>query len=411
MAQRTKETAQEFEDLSSYSSAPKRKKRGRRGLVAVQIVLVAVCVLLIAIGSMMIYLSTDLLADLTTNTITKDPEKLGIPIDAELDDSVTNIAIFGVDARNGDFTGKSDIIMILTVDNRHKKLKMSSILRDSKVRIEGQTLTGEAIDWETKINAAYEEGGPELAIRTINQVFSPEGSPLAVRDYVTVNFANMAAIVDAFGGVDVELTAEEAREINRNLWSLSREVEDQMAEDQAEGVFEGESYPVITAEDYIRDEGVPLDIEGGNYTGGVYHLNGNRAVAYARIRSIGNDYARVERQQVVFSLLIEKLMDMGVTDYPALIRQLMPFCETSLGLDDIVGMTPLLLNGFSIETLSVPDKEYEEDIYDGLAEDGVAYVTYDITPAAERLNSFIYEETSPYWEQYGNTGSAPHSAD
>ena len=94
--------------------------------------------------------------------------------------------------------------MILTVDNKHQKLKLTSILRDSEVTIDGERFNGEYIHYTDKINAAYNLGGPELAIRTLNQNFG-----LDIRDYVTVNFANMAAIVDAFGGVDITMTADE----------------------------------------------------------------------------------------------------------------------------------------------------------------------------------------------------------
>ena len=400
MARNRQEDEQEFEDLSSYSSTSghSRQDRPRKGPDVPKIIGIAVCVLLLLIGGIMIYAATYLLEGLTTTSITKDPEKLGISPTAIIDDSVTNIALFGVDSRNGDFTGYSDVIMIFTVDNKHRKLKMTSILRDSKVPIEGETLNGEYMNWDTKINAAYAYGGPELAIRTLNQNYG-----LDIENYVTINFSNMAAIVDAFGGVDVELTAEEVREINRNLWSLSQEVLDQIEKDREEGTYGEQEYPVIRREDYIFDEEAGLDIEGGYYTDGVYHLNGNQAVAYSRIREVGNDYARVGRQQTVFRLLINRLLDMGAIDYLSLIKDMMPYCETSLDLGGIMGLTPILTGNFSVESIKVPEIAYETDLFDGMAEDEIYYLIYDVAPAAERISSFVYEEVSPYWEIYGNT--------
>ncbi len=405
MARRIRESEQGFEDLSSYSSAkaPKKQKSRQRGITAAKIAAAVCCALLLLLGGVMIYAATVLLEGLTTTTITKDPEKLGISPTAIMDESITNIALFGVDSRNDDFSGQADVIMIFTVDNKHRKLKMTSILRDSKVPIEGETLKGEYLNWDTKINAAYFYGGPELAIRTLNQNFG-----LGIENYVTINFAHMAAIVDAFGGVDVELTAEEAREINRNLWSLSQEVLDQMEEDREDGTYENRQYPVILREDYILDTNGELNIDGGSYTGGMFHLNGNQAVAYGRIRAIGNDYARVERQQKVFQLLIDRLLNMGITDYPGLIKEMMPHCETSLGLGDIVALTPILTGNFTVESIKVPDIQYETDLFDGRAEDEIYYLIYDVAPAAQRISSFIFEESSPYWETYGNT--AEHSA-
>ena len=78
------------------------------------------------------------------------------------------------------------------------------------------------VNYTDKINAAYSLGGPELAIRTLNQNFG-----LDIRDDVTVNFAYMAAIVDAFGGVNITMTGEEVYQLNANLWALSQEVEDE----------------------------------------------------------------------------------------------------------------------------------------------------------------------------------------
>lgn len=400
MARSRRKGRQEFEDLSSYSSVSERpkQKKSHGKISAVKVAVIVVCALLLLVGGILIYIATDLLEGLTTATITKDPEKLGISPTAIMDDSVTNIALFGVDSRNNDFSGQSDVIMILTVDNKHRKLKMTSILRDTKVPIEGETLTGEYMNWDTKINAAYAYGGPELAIRTLNQNFG-----LGIENYVTINFANMAAIVDAFGGVDVELSAEEMRGINRNLWSLSQEVLDQIDEDKEEGTYEEKEYPVILREDYFRNADGSLDIEGGAYAGGTYHLNGARAVAYGRIREVGNDYARVERQQTIFRLLLDRLLNMGITDYPGLIREMMPYCETSLGLEDIVGLTPILTGDFSVESIRVPDIAYETDLFDGMAEDNIYYLIYDVAPAAERISSFIFEESSPYWEKFGNT--------
>lgn len=409
MSRKNRQIDQEFEDLSSYSSTGEYQKRrkGKRWLTAAKAVAAVLCVLLVVAGAVMIYISTDLLEGLTTTTITQDPERLGIDVNNEnivRDESIKNIALFGVDARNDAFQGQSDVIMVLTVDNKHDKVKMTSILRDSRVPVEGRTLTGDTMDWDTKINAAYYYGGPELALRTLNRNFS-----LDITDYVTINFANMAVVVDAFGGVDMDVTAEEVREINKNLWALSQEVLDQMEEDKEEGVFSERSYPSITRDDFIPDASGELNVDSGNYTGGTLHLNGNQAVAYGRIRYIDSDFGRVDREQKVLRALIGRMKELKFSDYPSLIKQLMPYCETSLDLDDILGLTPILTSDFTIESIRIPDPEQETDLYDGKGEDGLDYLIYDTTQAAKRISSFLYEELSPYWDQYGNTaeGSEP----
>lgn len=401
MARKNVNSSAEFEDVSSYSSSKeyKKRKKNRRGRAVLRGIAIFFCLIFILCGSGLVYVSTNLLSGLSTTTIAKDDDSLGIDTkNIVMDDSIKNIALFGLDSRNGEFTGRSDVIMILSVDNKHGKLKLTSILRDSELTIEGESNDGSYLNYVDKINAAYYYGGPELAIRTINQNFG-----LDIRDYVTINFANMASIVDAFGGVDIELTAEEVEAVNDNLWALSQEVEDQKAIDQENGTYNDQVYSEITYEDYLPTVNGDVDLMYGEYEGGMYHLNGNQAVAYGRIRKIDSDYQRVERQQTVFSALVGKLEGMGLTDYTGLIQQLMPYCETSLDLTDILGMTPILFTGFSISSISVPDPDYETDLFDGQDSSNIYHMIYDPTGAAKRISSFIYEEDSPYWNEYGDT--------
>lgn len=401
MARRDHFASQGFEDVSSYSSSKeyKKRKKNRRGRAVLRGIAVFFCLLFILCGSGLVYVSTNLLANLTTTSIAKDNDSLGIDTEnIVMDSSIKNIALFGVDSRNGDFTGLSDVIMILSVDGVHGKLKLTSILRDSELSINGETLNGDYVNYTAKINNAYRLGGPELAIRTLNRNFG-----LDIREYVTVNFANMAAIVDAFGGVDMELTAEEVGAINDNLWALSQEVEDQKERDMANGTYEEQTYSEIKSTDYFPDVNGEINIAYGEYEGGTYHLNGNQAVAYGRIRYVDSDWGRVERQQKVFSALVGKVTELSWSDYPSLIQQMMPYCETNLDLTDVMGLAPILLTDFTISSISMPNADYETDLFSDYDSSGAYRMIYDATGAAQRISAFIYEESSPYWEQYGDT--------
>ena len=401
MARRDHFASQGFEDVSSYSSSKeyKKRKKNRRGRAVLRGIAVFFCLVFILCGSGLVYVSTNLLANLTTTSIAKDNDSLGIDTEnIVMDSSIKNIALFGVDLRNGDFTGLSDVIMILSVDGVHGKLKLTSILRDSELSINGETLNGDYVNYTAKINNAYQLGGPELAIRTLNRNFG-----LDIREYVTVNFANMAAIVDAFGGVDMELTAEEVGAINDNLWALSQEVEDQKERDMANGTYEEQTYSEIKSTDYFPDVNGEINIAYGEYEGGTYHLNGNQAVAYGRIRYVDSDWGRVERQQKVFSALVGKVTELSWSDYPSLIQQMMPYCETNLDLTDVMGLAPILLTDFTISSISVPNADYETDLFSDYDSSGAYRMIYDATGAAQRISAFIYEESSPYWEQYGDT--------
>ena len=323
MAKR-KQHRDEFQDISSYSSKQaykkNQKKKKRTGL---KVFLSFICVILVLVGGVMIYASTVLLGDLKTTTITKDKTELGISEETKSEAGITNIALFGVDARDydgGTFAGRSDAIMVMSIDNVHHKVKLTSIMRDVRVYMGDGSPYDSGYD---KLNHAYMYGGPEQAIRTINQNFG-----LDIQDYVTVNFASMAKIVDAFGGVNIDLTEEEVEQVNINMQDLAVNSPESLSGDIS-------TYAPLSA-----GEGVLL--------------NGDEAVAYGRIRAIGDDNGRVERQQEVLSALLSKASSISKLEYPSIIQQLAPLCETSLTFDKMIGLAQIALTGFDIERLSIP---------------------------------------------------------
>ena len=359
MAKR-KQHRDEFQDISSYSSKQaykkNQKKKQRTGL---KVFLSFICVILVLVGGVMIYASTVLLGDLKTTTITKDKTELGISEETKSEAGITNIALFGVDARDydgGTFAGRSDAIMVMSIDNVHHKVKLTSIMRDVRVYMGDGSPYDSGYD---KLNHAYMYGGPEQAIRAINQNFG-----LDIQDYVTVNFSAMAKIVDAFGGVNIDLTEEEVEQININMRDLAATSPDSMAGDVS-------TYAPLSA-----GEGVLL--------------NGDEAVAYGRIRAIGNDNGRVERQQEVLSALLSKASSISKLEYPSIIQQLAPLCETSLTFDKMIGLAQIALTGFDIERLSIPSdvEGYASDYCEG----GGWMWTYDTDVAAQHIHEFIYED-------------------
>ncbi|MGI6254623.1 MAG: LCP family protein [Acutalibacter sp.] len=385
-----------FQDISSYSSPAKRKadqrameeerraysrntRQGSRGNSSQDIysssrqrpvkkkgspvkkVLVVLLVLVLVVAGSMVYS----LSGLTMTSITNDPAALGIQSSAMSDPQIVNIALFGLDSREDSDSGRSDVIMVLSVDKRHHNLKLTSILRDSEVAIEDYGYD--------KITHAYAYGGPELAIKTLNQNFN-----LDIKNYVTVNFYQMAEIVDAFGGVDLDLTADEVYQLNENLWNLSQE-----------------SPGKIISADFIPNVNGEIDLINGPYQDGSYHLNGNQAVAYARIRHIDSDNVRASRQQRVLEALLQSLKKKNIFQYPGLIRKVSTMCETSMNVGDMLKLMPILFGGLNLETLSIPGDEEQAS---GATLDSGAWVyEYDLTAASQHINRFIYEEKSPYY--------------
>lgn len=266
------------------------------------------------------------------------------------EERITNIALFGVDARAGEGS-RSDAMIILSVDPKRGKVKMSSLMRDAYVSIEDHGMT--------KLCHAYAYGGPELAIKTINQNFQMD-----ITEYATVNFNQMADIVDAIGGVDLEVTEEELKEANKTLWEYC-------------------IYNDLIWDDYKFTEA------------GLQTLNGPQAVAYGRIRKgkTGGDEARTSRQQEILEKMMQKVMDMSVLKYPGLAAQLMPMMESSLSSTELLGLaTQVLSHGRpQIQRATFP---CAGDWSPKTTSGGLSVVAYDDAVAVDRLHKFIYDDIS-----------------
>jgi len=294
-------------------------------------------------------------------------EDLGISPEKQVDTStdITNIALFGVDSRSNAFKGNSDSIMILSVDKQHNKVKLISILRDSLVKVDGHG--------HTKITEAYGYGGAPLAIKTINQNYDMD-----IRDYVTINFNGMAEVIDAVGGVTVNVSKEEIPTINGTS--------QQMAEAAGEPIP-----PKITQPGYQT-------------------LNGMQAVAYSRIRKIDNpdgswgDFGRTSRQRTVMDQLFQKALTMSVSQYPSFIESLLPYVETSMNIGDIMDFAMILTrDGITLEQTGVPSTEYT--INAGFSYNGKSTVYYNLEYAASLIHAFIYDDIPP--ETYMAQNVAP----
>jgi LCP family protein required for cell wall assembly len=283
----------------------------------------------------------------------KSPEALGISPTvrsavAKLALPPINIALFAVDRRNQSQQGNSDVIMIVTIDQVTKKLKMSSILRDTYVKIEGLGMD--------KINAAFANGGPQLAIKTLNQNFE-----LDIKDYINVDFFGTAKMIDALGGVNVTVKPEEVAYLNNYLKEIS--------------IIE--NIPPVN----INQPGKQL-------------LNGKQAVAYTRIRAVGRgDFERTERQRTVLVALFNKLQGAGPAIFPVFMSQILPNMETSMSSmlmfkigSEILGSTSKI-----IEQARFPLDKFSK----GIRVNNVWYLSADLKANSTALHNFIYKNISP----------------
>ncbi len=211
----------------------------------------------------------------------------------------TTIALFGLDNRNnGNYkTGNSDVIMIARIDNETKEVKLVSVYRDTMLNM----MDEENKDAYSKANAAYNMGGPDQAVRMLNVNLD-----LDIKEYVSFDFNAVAEAIDLLGGVEIEISTEEA-------------VAMQGYQDEVAGMTDKDN-------DYL-------------YRGGTYNLNGVQAVSYARIRYVGNgDFHRTERQRLVVNKMVEKALASDLGTINELIDTVFPEIKTSLSKAEILSL-------------------------------------------------------------------------
>lgn len=228
-----------------------------------------------------------------------------------------NIMLIGVDSREDDFEGRTDSMILIHVNPKTKKIITTSFLRDMYVNIPGHG--------GNRLNAAYVFGGTNLLFDTISDNFG-----IDIEDYVTLNFWLVIDIIDDLGGVDIKITAEEIEIMNNYMAEHNRIM------NKPEGT------------DYLSAEDA-----------GMRHLNGNQALSYARIRYIGTDFARTERQRQIISICIDKLKHMEVKEINALLEKYLPTVQTNLTEQDAITLLfmSLGISNYTKESYVIPMEE------------------------------------------------------
>lgn len=322
-----------------YDEPPKKKKK--RGCLLRMIFRLLALFIVVVIGFFGFLLIRLQPADFPTSDAS-----LGVNSSIS-ENAVVNIALFGVDARDYSQNTRSDAIMILSVDMKHGKLKLSTLMRDTLVDVPGYG--------QMKLTESYAYGGPELTVRTINENFGMD-----IKEYATVTFKTMAEIIDAAGGVEIELTEAERVSANGSIWEQW----------DACGM----------EEDYIR--------EAGKQT-----LSGTQAVAYARIRYVGNaDYQRTSRQRRVLTALVEQLLT-HPQNIPKTLMTAEDTVDTSLSQTDILSLMPILLRGMKVESTRFPLNA--DIISDSYYVGNSACIYADMDSTRQALYDFIYNDIDP----------------
>lgn len=288
------------------------------------------------------------------NIVELDNSNLGIAGHDDLKEydqytKIKNIMLFGTDASELDSSGRSDSMMILTVDPIRNKIKVTSLMRDSYVKIPGYG--------EDKLNHAYAYGGPELAIRTINENFG-----LNIEEFATVDFSTLPKVIDILDGVEINITSEELDDVN--------------------AVIEMDNWDFKKSTPYIKGSGLQT-------------LTGDQALCYARNRSsAGGDFARTERQRTVIEALFKKGLNTPVTSYPSILKEVLPLITTNLTSSDILslGKNIVSISNGTLHQSRFPLDDYSWGDY---ADNGLWYLFFDRSTTKKQMQDYIFDDISP----------------
>lgn len=273
------------------------EKKQKKGLKAFGItVLVLLIILAILVGGTYVFINSKL-AKMQKVDLNENDLNVSAQTEEKLAD-YRNIAIFGVDSRDDSYDkgNRSDCIIIASINNKTKEVKLISVYRDTYVQIEGHGLD--------KITHAYSYGEAPLAIKTLNSNLD-----LNIKEFVTVNFDVVKETVDYIGGISMPITSEEVSQI-----------------------------PGIT--------------KAGTYT-----LNGEQALAYSRIRhATGGDYKRTERMRDVLTAVVNKVKGLNISKLNGFVDTILPKVYTNVTSSEIFSMMPSIANYKITDSIGWPYK-------------------------------------------------------
>ncbi|MGI6096402.1 MAG: LCP family protein [Lachnospiraceae bacterium] len=329
---------------SKKASRAYKRRRTRRIVFGIEIL-----VLLLLVGALFVYAQINGKLDLLHKTDI-DVTDVGISEEVMQDENLTgytNLALFGVDSRDGSLDkSRSDTMIIASINNDTKEVRLVSLYRDTWLDI--------GDDKFTKCNAAYNNGGPQKALKMINSNLD-----MNIEDYVTVDFAALIKTIDLLGGLDdITITEEECVHLNNYMVELKK----------------------VTGTDYDELPGE-----------GTYHMTGIQATAYARIRyTAGDDFKRTERQRLIINKIVEKAKTSSLSTLTSIMDEIFPMVSTSLTKSEILNMGMSMLSYEMGEQSGFPfDYAIGETVKERVGADCVVPVTLQTN--VEALHEFLFE--------------------
>ena len=263
-------------------------------------------------------------------------------------DGMRNILLLGVDSRTGSISGRTDTMILLSVDIEGNLIKMTSFLRDTYVSIPGYK--------NNRLNAAYVYGGFDLLAATFEQNFG-----IRPDAYVAVNLSGLTRVIDELGGVYVDVNSKKLDRINAVIYWYNKQV--------------------LNLSN-LRD--------GYLTKGGLQKLTGKQAEAWARYRYSESDMQRAERQRQLISIIFEQICKMSLSELVSFAMDNIDLVKTNLGISDIISLAPavLAMRDAEIRELQIP----VSGGYKSQTVSGMAVLVPDRQKNANALAEFLKEK-------------------
>lgn len=324
-----------LKEAKAEKAAKKRRAKRRKRAIFLIVELLVLFVLL-AVGYVMVKYGK-----IQVNLFEDGDIKINEGVSQE---GYTTIALFGGDSREGQLeTGThADTIMIAAIDNKTKEVKLVSVYRDTVLQQEDGDIK--------KANNAYFVGGPREAINVLNQNLD-----LDITHYVTVDFKALADTIDLLGGIEVELTEDEADAMN----------------------------------EYIDETAMVAEKEAVDVSGGYQTLDGVQAVTYSRIRkNVGGDYGRTERQRLVIQKVVEKVKQTDLATINDIINEVFSQISTSFTLTELIKLAAGAMKYELGDTGGFPFERTDGSM-EGV---GSVVIPLGFAENVEELHQFLYPE-------------------
>lgn len=326
--------------MANNKKRKKKKKKSRKLLLFAFEVLFLGVLLVAAYGFQMLNRINHDEMDVSEAGINKD-------LDENTKESLegyTNIAIFGLDNRSqGSYNGgNSDVVMIASINNKTKDVKLISVYRDTYLTVGSGSYS--------KCNSAYARGGATQAVQMLNSNLD-----LDIKEYVSVDWAAVVEVIDDLGGLDLEITQGEMLQINKYKKDVDK--------------VTGKITPDVT-------------------TYGKVHLDGTQATTYARIRKLaGDDYKRASRQRIVLQAMLEKAKKAGIGTLTQICNTVVDHIQTSMSTSRILSLAKDVMNYNIKSTTGFPF-----DLTTKNLTSGDTVVPIDLANNVKQLHEYMFDD-------------------